>query len=117
MAAPSTTGSSSAKWTDGLHQTFVELCAAEVINGNRVGKTLNKVGWAKIHQEFCRQGNVSYNIRQLKNHWEAMKSDYHIFKKLKFGESGLGWNEVTKTIEASPIWWLQKVQVSLNTSL
>ncbi|KAK1358543.1 hypothetical protein POM88_051799 [Heracleum sosnowskyi] len=39
-----------------------------------------------------------------------MKPDYQLFKKLKFGESGLGWNENTKTIEASPIWWLQKTQ-------
>ena len=29
-----------------------------------------------------------------------MKGDFLIFKKLKFGESGLGWIEMKKTIEA-----------------
>ena len=41
----------------------------------------------------------------MKNHWEKMKGDFEIFKKLKFGESGLGWNEMKKTIEAPESWW------------
>ncbi|WOH14848.1 hypothetical protein DCAR_0934374 [Daucus carota subsp. sativus] len=39
-----------------------------------------------------------------------MKDEYQTFKKLKFVESGLGWNETTKVIEATEIWWLQKIQ-------
>ncbi|KAK1384432.1 hypothetical protein POM88_022167 [Heracleum sosnowskyi] len=99
-----------AKWTDELHKLFVELCAGEVIKGNKVGTTLNKEGWVAVHTEFVRQKNVPWTMRQFKNHWEAMKPDYQLFKKLKFGESGLGWNENTKTIEASPVWWLHKTQ-------
>ncbi|KAK1399781.1 hypothetical protein POM88_009644 [Heracleum sosnowskyi] len=102
--------SPNAKWTDELHKLFVELCAAEVIKGNKVGTTLNKEAWVAVHTEFVRQKNVPWTIRQFKNHWEAMKPDYQLFKKLKFGESGLGWNENTKTIEASQIWWMQKTQ-------
>ncbi|KAK1390045.1 hypothetical protein POM88_018223 [Heracleum sosnowskyi] len=106
-----------AKWTDELHKLFVELCAGEVIKGNKVGTTLNKEGWVAVHTEFVRQKNVLWTMRQFKNHWEAMKPDYQLFKKLKFGESGLGWNENTKTIEASPIWWLHKTQLILPVKL
>ncbi|KAK1352428.1 hypothetical protein POM88_053367 [Heracleum sosnowskyi] len=99
-----------AKWTDELHKLFVELCDGEVIKVNKVWTTLNKEGWVAVYTEFVRQKNVPWTMRQFKNHWEAMKPDYQLFKKLKFGESGLGWNENTKTIEASLIWWLQKTQ-------
>ena len=40
-----------------------------------------------------------------------MKDEYQTLKKLKFLDSGLGWNETTKMIEAMELWWLQKIQV------
>ncbi|KAK1378286.1 hypothetical protein POM88_025030 [Heracleum sosnowskyi] len=68
--------SPNAKWTDELHKLFVELCAAEVIKGNKAGTTLNKEAWVAVHTEFVRQKNVPWTIRQFKNHWEVMKPDY-----------------------------------------
>ena len=101
----------SANWKDEQHHVFVELCSVEVIKGNRPTTTLNKEGWANVHKEFARLTGVTYTVRQLKNHWDAMKEDYKIFKKLKFGFSGLGWNEVTKTIEAPESWWKDRIAV------
>ncbi|WOH09174.1 hypothetical protein DCAR_0728629 [Daucus carota subsp. sativus] len=40
-----------------------------------------------------------------------MKAHFQIFKKLKYGESGLGWNEMSKTIEAPESWWTHVIQV------
>lgn len=108
MASGST---ASAKWTDELHKFFVELCANEVIKGNRVGTYLNKEGWDAIDREFVKQKSVKFTTKQFKNHWESMKQDYKLFSQLKFGESGLGWNEMTKKIEAPDVWWIQKIEV------
>ena len=101
----------SLKWTEDLHSLFVELCATEVIKGNRIGTNLSKEAWITVHKELSAQKEVVCTHKQLKNHWEKMKDEYQTFKKLKFVESGLGWNETTKVIEATEIWWLQKIQV------
>lgn len=85
--------------------------SVEVLKGNRVGSSLSKEGWSVIEKEFTIQTNLSYTHTQFKNHWEKMKDEYKLFKKLKWGESGLGWNEATKTIEADHVWWLEMKHV------
>lgn len=52
-----------------------------------------------------------YNIRQLKKYWDAMKTDYQEFKKLKIWYNGLGLNEVTKTIEELDTWFNERISI------
>ena len=72
--------SGSFKWTKEIHTLFVELYASEVVNGNRVGTTLNKEGWSNVEQELHKQLKVVCVHKQMKNHRENMKRDFQIFK-------------------------------------
>ncbi|KAK1366292.1 hypothetical protein POM88_041853 [Heracleum sosnowskyi] len=49
-------------------------------------------------------------IKQLKNHWDIMKTDWKLFTKLKCGYTKLEWDEFTKTIDASDLWWDEHIQ-------
>ncbi|KAL8101099.1 L10-interacting MYB domain-containing protein-like [Apium graveolens] len=109
-ATPS--ASFAAKWGDEEHDLFVRLCYGQVVKGNRPNTTLNKEGWKAVYLQFaaCSGKDPVWDLRKLKNHWDAMREDYKIFRKLKFGQTGLGWNELTKQFEASDEWWKEKIK-------
>ncbi|KAB1226523.1 Casein kinase II subunit alpha [Morella rubra] len=46
-----------------------------------------------------------YNYKQLKNKWDSMKKDWNTWMKLVGKETGLGWDPVKKTIDATDDWW------------
>ncbi|XP_074373616.1 uncharacterized protein LOC141713958 [Apium graveolens] len=60
--------------------------------------------------------DLVWDLRKLKNHWDAMGGDYNFFRKLKFGQTGLGWNELTKQFEASDEWWKEKIKENTKFS-
>ncbi|XP_060189259.1 uncharacterized protein LOC132618217 [Lycium barbarum] len=48
--------------------------------------------------------------KQMKNHWDNMKKDWILFKKLMRGETGLGWDATKNTIMADDDWWERKIK-------
>ncbi|KAL5541985.1 hypothetical protein UlMin_009695 [Ulmus minor] len=79
-----------------------------------------KVVWdaesTNIFCELCIKENFNtatgrmYTKAQLKNKWDALKTDWKIWKDLIGKETRLGWNSRKKTIDASDEWWLSKLQ-------
>ncbi|GJW39887.1 putative nuclease HARBI1 isoform X1 [Tanacetum coccineum] len=97
-------------WDTSTHITFVELCLEEVKNGNRPRTHFNKIGWTNLEKNLkARLGKV-FNKQQLKNHWDTMRKDFKLYDRLMRIESGLGWDPVKKTIDATPEWWDEKIE-------
>ena len=46
-----------------------------------------------------------------------MKKDRKLYDRLMRIESGLGWDSVRKTIDATPEWWDEKIQVIFDLVL
>lgn len=104
-------------WDPSTHIIFVELCLEEVRNGNRPGSHFNKVGWTNLGNNLKIQTGKVYSKLQLKNHWDSMKRDWKLYDRLMRIESGLGWDSVRKTINATPEWWDEKIQVADTFSI
>jgi len=104
-------GRTSAKWDDCTHLQFIELVEKEIQKGNRPGSFINKEGWKNLVKSFNQITGKCYVNKQLKNHWDAMKKEWTLFKQMMRGESGLGWDETRKTIAVDNDWWEQKIKV------
>ncbi|KAK1366623.1 hypothetical protein POM88_042184 [Heracleum sosnowskyi] len=103
----------SAKWDDSSHRIFTKLCVEEVCKGNRPCTTLSKTGWANVHKEFFAITGKTYNKKQLKNHWDAMKADWILFDQLRQRHNKvLGWNQEKKTIAADDAWWDAQIKIN-----
>ncbi|KAH1114911.1 hypothetical protein J1N35_008289 [Gossypium stocksii] len=62
---------------------------------------------------FEKETGKAYTQRQLKNRWDALKKGWKAWKKLK-GEdtdTGLEWNPIKRTIDASDDWWESRLKV------
>ncbi|XLR15434.1 hypothetical protein S83_043372 [Arachis hypogaea] len=81
-----------------------------MVAGNRPGTHFNKVGWANLKTKFLKEIGLNYESKQFKNKWEAMKREWGLWAKLKGKETGLGWDPIKKTIQASDDWWDAKIQ-------
>lgn len=99
-----------AKWDVKQHMLFVHLCEDEVRKGNRPNTTLSKQGWENVTAAFNEKFPVNYTRKQFKNHWDAMKGEWKLFTKLRRGHTGLGWNEATKSIDATDEWWDARIK-------
>ncbi|KAJ0513348.1 putative Myb/SANT-like domain, harbinger transposase-derived nuclease domain-containing protein [Helianthus annuus] len=108
----STTKASARKtvWDSSTHMIFVELCLEEVKIGNRPASHFNKVGWTNLANNLKTRTGKDYTKLQLKNHWDSMKRDWKLYDHLMRIESGLGWDPVKKTINATSEWWDEKIQ-------
>ncbi|XP_074355088.1 L10-interacting MYB domain-containing protein-like isoform X2 [Apium graveolens] len=102
----------SAKWDDSSHRIYIKLCVNEVRKGNRPCTTLSKTGWANVHKEFIAITGITYTIKQLKNHWDAMKADWTLFDQLRQRHTLLGWNQEKKTIDADDAWWNDQIKIN-----
>ncbi|KAI0516519.1 hypothetical protein KFK09_009196 [Dendrobium nobile] len=49
-------------------------------------------------------------LLQLKNKWDQLKKEWKLWKDLKKGAAGFGWNSKQKTIDASDEWWKGKIE-------
>ncbi|KAG8379760.1 hypothetical protein BUALT_Bualt07G0122900 [Buddleja alternifolia] len=52
----------------------------------------------------------NYAYKQFRNHWNTMKKDWLLFKKLMHQETGIGWDPIKNTIDASDEWWDRKLK-------
>ncbi|KAG6675524.1 hypothetical protein I3842_15G107500 [Carya illinoinensis] len=76
---------------------YVNIYVSEIYAENVVNKFSKKIG-----KEFC--------YKQLKNKCDSFKNDWNIWTKLVGKETGLGWDLVKKTIDATDEWWEKKLQ-------
>ncbi|KAL1095301.1 hypothetical protein V6Z11_D06G146700 [Gossypium hirsutum] len=60
---------------------------------------------------FEKETGKGFSQRQLKNRWDALKKEWKAWKKLKGEDTGLGWNPIKRTVDASDEWWGSRLQV------
>jgi hypothetical protein len=97
------------KWSDDpeYEKIFCELCIKFIRKNGRVS-----FKWKEINQEFEAATKRKCQIKTLKNKFDTMKKDWRIWRLLKFGETGLGWDPVTGKLSCSDDWWDRKIKVS-----
>ncbi|GAA0169319.1 hypothetical protein LIER_23836 [Lithospermum erythrorhizon] len=100
----------SAKWSDELRKIFADLAIMEIEKENRPSQSFSIVGWKNLVAGFNQQSGLNYDIRQLKNHWDRMKSEWKIFRQLMNKEIGIGWDPIKKSIDATEDWWESKIK-------
>ncbi|KAG6717740.1 hypothetical protein I3842_04G115600 [Carya illinoinensis] len=97
-------------WTDKMLENYLDVCISEVQAGNRPRTHFNKIGWRNVINKFSEKMGRQYSYKQLKNKWDNLKKDWNIWMKLIGNETGLGWDPVKKTIDATEAWWAKKLQ-------
>lgn len=100
-----------AVWNERLLEVFCDLCIKEVDKNNRPHTHFNAEGWTNIINGFEQETGKSYTKKQLKNKWDALKSELRSWKELKGKETGLGWDHRLQTIDAPDEWWRAKIEV------
>ncbi|XP_020573838.1 L10-interacting MYB domain-containing protein-like [Phalaenopsis equestris] len=102
---------SSAMWDREATNIFCNLCVREVELGNRPTTFFNKEGWHNITSKFKEITGRDYDRMKLKNKWDQLKKEWKLWKELKRGSTGLGWDPVKRTIDAPEEWWAEKLAV------
>ncbi len=68
--------------------------------------------WKEITEEFELNMKVKCTKADcLKNKYGKLKTYYTAWKELKFSQTGLGWDREKGTIDATPEWWKEKLEV------
>ncbi|KAL1059726.1 hypothetical protein V6Z11_1Z012700 [Gossypium hirsutum] len=98
-------------WDKRLTEIFCDICIKEILKGNRPGTHFTRDGWLKIMTNFEKETGKGFSQRQLKNRWDALKKEWKAWKKLKGEDTGLGWNPIKRTVDASDEWWESRLQV------
>lgn len=94
------------KWTENDHEKiFAELCIKFIRKNGRVS-----FRWKEINQEFESIIKRKCVDKTLKNKYDYMKKDWRLWKFLKFGETGLGWDPLTGKLNCSDEWWDRKIK-------
>ncbi|KAK8956663.1 hypothetical protein KSP39_PZI000517 [Platanthera zijinensis] len=70
-----------------------------------------KDGWKNLVTKFKERTGLLYDRAQLKNKWDQLKREWKLWRELKKGETGLGWDPIKKTIDASDEWWQERIQM------
>ncbi|MFQ6650475.1 hypothetical protein Gotur_022580 [Gossypium turneri] len=60
---------------------------------------------------FEKETGKAFSQRQLKNRWDDLKKEWKAWKKLKGEDTGLGWNPIKRTVDASDDWWESRLKV------
>ncbi|XP_037477896.1 L10-interacting MYB domain-containing protein-like [Triticum dicoccoides] len=101
-----------ANW-DAHHITiFYEICKDEVDAGNRPKGCLNRRGYTHLEDKFFDRTRKRCSQNQFKNKRDMLKRQYVQFMLLKNAATGLGWDDVNKTIIADDDWW--KIHLKKN---
>ncbi|PPD81387.1 hypothetical protein GOBAR_DD21683 [Gossypium barbadense] len=98
-------------WDKRLTEIFCDICIKEILKGNRPGTHFIRDEWLKIMTNFEKEMGKGFSQRQLKNRWDALKKEWKAWKKLKGEDTGLGWNPIKRTVDASDEWWESRLQV------
>ncbi|GJS91146.1 Myb/SANT-like domain-containing protein [Tanacetum coccineum] len=100
-------------WTD---QSVLTLCNFLIQHQNNNGR--NKAyPWSHLQPEYEKIHNHKFNSKQaLKSKYDSMRKQYTLWKQLKHGETGLGWNASTGALACSNDWWDRKIKENPNVS-
>ncbi|XP_058767542.1 L10-interacting MYB domain-containing protein-like [Vicia villosa] len=93
------------KWTTENEKIFCDICIKFIRKNGR-----GSFKWKEISKEFEVATNIRCLEKSLKNKFDFMKSDWRIWKFLKFGETGLGSFPVTGKLSCSNEWWDRKIK-------
>jgi hypothetical protein len=83
----------------------------EVNANNREGGCLSRKGYQNLENKFFERTGDKLVKKQFKNKWDALKKDYTGWMELQ-NATGLGWDPVTKTMDADDDWWKNHLAVS-----
>ncbi|KMT12681.1 hypothetical protein BVRB_4g087790 isoform B [Beta vulgaris subsp. vulgaris] len=92
-------------WTDDDMITFCDILIAstdEKVKGRAIK-------WVLVQDEFEKRTKRKCPIKSMKNKYDWMRRDWQLWKFLKTGETGLGWDPTTGKIKASIEWWEKKI--------
>jgi hypothetical protein len=78
---------------------------------NRPQGCMNNKVYANLIAQLNERTSRNYTHVQMKNWWDALKSDYTTWKTLLLHASGLGRDPRTGTIAADKDWWEEKIDV------
>ncbi|KAI4299460.1 hypothetical protein L6164_032920 [Bauhinia variegata] len=98
-----------ASWTPPVHKIFLDICLQETLKGNKPGTHFKKEGWRNIVELFHAKSGLKYERIQLKNHWDATREQWKIWRKL-IGTSYMKWDQSNKKFEASEDDWNNYLQ-------
>nr|GEV48663.1 hypothetical protein [Tanacetum cinerariifolium] len=67
--------------------------------------------WVELQPKFATLYNRTFaSEKALKNKFDGMKRDYNLWKSLKNGETGLGWNASVQKLDCADEWWKMKIK-------
>ncbi|KAK9006884.1 hypothetical protein V6N11_019215 [Hibiscus sabdariffa] len=90
---------------------FIQGCLDQVSKGERNGTNLTKQVWQAFTSYFFDLTGKNYDKSQFKNRWDSLKREWSIWFKLFAKETGIDWDSVKNTVDASNEWWEQKIAV------
>ncbi|GKD09393.1 Myb/SANT-like domain-containing protein [Tanacetum coccineum] len=100
-------------WTD---QPVLTLCNFLIQHQNNNGRNKAYL-WSQLQPEYEKIHNHKFNSKQaLKSKYDSMRKQYTLWKQLKHGETGLGWNASTGALACSNDWWDRKIKENPNVS-
>lgn len=99
-----------AQWDPTAAKIFNDICVEQVLANNRPQGCLNIKGYTNLVTKFNEQTGRNYTRVQMKNRWDALKSEFTTWKTLLLSASGLGRDPRTGSIAASNEWWEEKIQ-------
>jgi hypothetical protein len=79
-----------AQWDPTAAKIFNGICVEQVLSNNRPQGCLNIKGYTNLVTKFNEQTGRNYTRVQMKNRWDALKSEFTTWKTLLFSASGLG---------------------------
>ena len=91
-----TTSNSEAKkaralWGNPSWTTFCNLCGEEIEAGNRtIFAAFSPKGWSNLVIKLCDETGLNYDKDQLKSRWDALKTNWRVWEKLKGLDTGIG---------------------------
>ncbi|KAF5201863.1 hypothetical protein FRX31_008551 [Thalictrum thalictroides] len=96
-----------ADWRPAQESFMINWMKEQVIarGEGRVAGTFSKSEWIELRKECYKAWGMKYSSKAFKNKFTSLKERFKEFKKLVEAASGLGWNLVLSTIDASDIWW------------
>ncbi|XP_076908587.1 uncharacterized protein LOC143565518 [Bidens hawaiensis] len=91
-------------------EMVLELCRFLNKYITKHGRT-SSFKWVSLQPEFEKIVNHKFSSdKAMKNKYDGMRKEYNLWKSLKNGETGLGWNESTRQLMCLDEWWKTKTQ-------
>ncbi|KAL2893661.1 hypothetical protein RDABS01_009570 [Bienertia sinuspersici] len=95
------------KWSDEDACTLCEVCLTFIRENGKA----QFFKWKEIQLDVERRiGRAFNNSDNYKHKYDTMRRDYCLWKALKNSETGLGWDPVSRKIDASNEWWQRKIK-------